>query len=76
MPGWAAAGGATTLAELKVIAVIANAANNFRTDAERNRHVRIRGLERVAIQQLCIGYSAPMVAFRSSAKPQSSRLAA
>jgi hypothetical protein len=59
-----------------VIDVIANAANNFRTDAERNRRVRIRGLERVAIQQLRVGYRAPTVAFLSSAKPQSSRLAA
>ena len=56
--------------------VIANAANNFRTNAERNRHVLRRCLERVAIQQLCLGYRAPMVALRSSAKPQSSRPAA
>jgi hypothetical protein len=52
MAGCAAAGAATALAEHRVIA---KAANNFRTDAERNRRVRIRGLERVAIQQLCIG---------------------
>ena len=73
--GWAAACG-RHVGRTQSDRVIANAANNFRTDAERNRRVRIRGLERVAIQQLCIDYRAPTVAFRSSAKPQSSRLAA
>jgi hypothetical protein len=46
------AGGATVVAAQSVIA---NAANNFRTNAEPNRRVSRPGLERVAIQQLCIG---------------------
>jgi hypothetical protein len=35
--------------------VIANAANNFRTNAERNRYVFRRDLDRVAIAQLRFG---------------------
>jgi hypothetical protein len=52
MPGWAAAGAVVAMAEKTVIV---NAANNFRTNAERNRRASRRGLERVAIQQLRIG---------------------